>query len=1303
MFINLKQALLRFKFRFKIFFRLDGSRRHHKLADDHWRRFEQSGEREDLETSINHCCTALKLRSEGHPGRLQSLFCLALSLYTRYERWGQTGDLDEAIKLYRAALELRHEGHPLHCATLNNLANSMRARFLQHRRIEDIEEAFVFDRAALELRPKGHPLRSMSLDNLAVSLRIRFLEYGSPEDLEEAIQLNRAALEFRPEGHTDRSVSLANLAAAIHIRFSLNGRSEDLEEVVNLERAVLELHPEGHPFRSISLNRFAVSLRTRFSQCGRIEDINDAIELHQTALKLLPDVHPDRPMSMSDLACCLRIQFCQYGWTEDVEEAVKLHRAALELRPYGHRLHCVSLNELAISLRLRYSQDGRIEDLKEAIELHRASLMLHPDVHPDPIRLLRSALELRPEGHHLRYVSVNELAVSLRMHFLQDGRIEDLKEAIELHKATLKLLPNTHPNRSITLSNLACCLRIQFSQYGRTEDIEEAIRLLRRALELRPEGHRLRYVSLNELAVSLRIRFLHDGRLLPEGHPDRFISLSTLANSLHTRFGQQGKAEDLEEAVDCHRATLLLLPEGHPFRATSLNRLATALHTRFEQHGSTEDLDETIKLERTALELRPEVHPDRSMSLGNLAISLHTRFGHQGKIRDLEETVELHRAALALVPDGYLDRSSILRNLGNSLCHLFEQHERTEVLDEAIKRHQAALELCPEGHPDHSISLYNLAVSLSVRFEQHRRTEDLEAAIKLHRSSQELHSIGHPLRSKALRNLVTCLYARIRQQWHAEEFEECMQLLELAATHTFSGVLECLLAARKWANLARLHNHTTTFTAYKATLSLLQYALNISPTLHAQHDFLLSRSNYRILILEAASYSADTNKLEQAIEILEQGRGLLWSQLRGFRAPLDQLAETNKELVDRFRGVNGSLALNMGTEPKLFDELLKLKKRLSSKQEEIIREIRQFPGFENFLEATPFKQLQQVALEGPVIMVNHCRYRSDALIILTQGASSVDCVPLDGEFYWDSIKLCDALLETRRRVGADSPEYDRKLQEAMKMLWDRVVSKVVVKLKEHKIAEGSRIWWCPTSILSMLPFHAAGPFEDADGAPKYLLDDYISSYIPTLGALINARSGASEDESTVLIVGDTSLRSARQEIRNIRNCGKSTKLLASKKASRGAVVDALREEKWVHFVCHGNLRQEPLYSSFKLSDGELTLLDIVQTNLPNAEFAFLSACHTAEQPHDGAHDEVLHLAAAMQFSGFRSVIGSMWELLDEDGPAFAKTVYEYMNECEPGEAKYKRAAAGLRKAALELKAKDGISTERWVNLVHIGA
>jgi CHAT domain-containing protein len=77
---------------------------------------------------------------------------------------------------------------------------------------------------------------------------------------------------------------------------------------------------------------------------------------------------------------------------------------------------------------------------------------------------------------------------------------------------------------------------------------------------------------------------------------------------------------------------------------------------------------------------------------------------------------------------------------------------------------------------------------------------------------------------------------------------------------------------------------------------------------------------------------------------------------------------------------------------------------------------------------------------------------------------------------------------------------------------------------------------------------------------------------------------------------------------------------------------------------------KPFEASFKLHKGErLTLLNIVRSRLPDAEFAFLSCCHVAETTAESVSDEALHLTAAMQYCGFRGAVGTMWAMVDTDG------------------------------------------------------
>ena len=134
---------------------------------------------------------------------------------------------------------------------------------------------------------------------------------------------------------------------------------------------------------------------------------------------------------------------------------------------------------------------------------------------------------------------------------------------------------------------------------------------------------------------------------------------------------------------------------------------------------------------------------------------------------------------------------------------------------------------------------------------------------------------------------------------------------------------------------------------------------------------------------------------------------------------------------------------------------------------------------------------------------------------------------------------------------------------------------------------------------------------------------------------------------------------------------------------------------------------KPFDSSFKLYQGKrLSLIDIVRSRLPNAEFAFLTACHTAELTDESPADVSLHLAAAMQYCGSRSIVGTMWAMADEDGQDLAENFYKSVFSGWKQGAHYnERTAEALRDAVLRLQRKKGIGTclERWVNYVHYGA
>jgi CHAT domain-containing protein len=86
---------------------------------------------------------------------------------------------------------------------------------------------------------------------------------------------------------------------------------------------------------------------------------------------------------------------------------------------------------------------------------------------------------------------------------------------------------------------------------------------------------------------------------------------------------------------------------------------------------------------------------------------------------------------------------------------------------------------------------------------------------------------------------------------------------------------------------------------------------------------------------------------------------------------------------------------------------------------------------------------------------------------------------------------------------------------------------------------------------------------------------------------------------------------------------------------------------------------------------------------------------------ESSPDEAIHLAAAMQFSGFCSVVGSMWSVDDEVVREVVRAFYDALVE-EGGEGRLDcgRAAVALHVGMKTLRKK--IPLEQQIVFVHIG-
>ncbi|EKM60632.1 uncharacterized protein PHACADRAFT_203794 [Phanerochaete carnosa HHB-10118-sp] len=1257
----------------------------YSLAELLLRRFELSGDPTDVQEALSLHRKALVLRPPGHPERYHSVLSLAKALHTHFCYAGEPQDLTDAIEFGALALSLFDPTCHDQPAFLTAVAAPMLSRFKQTGLPSELDQCIEYAYEAVSCCPPESPMRAASLDILSRSLLSRYEERGELTDLEEAIEYAHEADSLCPEGHPDRPRALGSVAAGLLVRHERIGEPEDLPQSASLSWDAIQLCPRAAPLRLTLLNTVVPALTGMCAREREQSGLETCIELGDQALALCPPGHPDRPRSLINLAVAKCTLFYLAGRQEDVDDGIISLREAIELLPSGAVVRPVALGRLADALLFRFKSYKALDDIEESVARGKEALSACSPCAPARAKIL------------------DHLSDSLAERFSYVLERDDYSKKVDYGYEALSLYPPGHPRRTRIMKPLLASLLQQSWARGNLEEVDRSIDCMRELLQTAPDS-------------------------IDSFRPDL---ISALSNALQRRFDMTGQLNDLTDCIRYGYDGLSLCPKGHPRRPRILTGLSFHLVRRHSETRQLEDLNSSISLLREALSLHTPESSGRIDVLNFLVQSLSARSKETKDPQDLEESMRYLEEALQLSPS----QPSFLQD--SAMCYLQRYDQTGELgdLDKAICYYRELLSISPDGSALSLSPGLLLSVPLLDRYRELGNLEDLDECIDLARRALSSYpsELGHSGRGRALGILTSALGIRADSTGNeADTLEVILHQKELAVSAFGSGCLSRLQTATHWASLAHDRNHPSTLEAYRTGLELLEQNFAYFPTLEMQHEAVREAGS---LSSNGAAYAISQGDIKLAVEMLEQGRATLWSQVRRLRTPLDQLAADGDSihLRDAFLEKSRALeALNTSANPFIsrsgigegddpYGRMLETKHRLTAELNEVIEQIR--VKFPDFLSLPSYDKLKAVSAEGPVIIINHSLFRSDA-IILAPG-DKLRCVQLDDTFHKQAIDLSEKLLQARQVFKSSAQkEYDRVLRLTLKVLGELLVGPVVEKLRELGVEEGSRIWWCPTSVVSALPIHAAGPLTMSESKSSkskvYLTDLYIPSYTPTLTALIEARkaptgSGGPVERAGILGVAllDKSLQAVAGEIDVLRTRfpGDKLTLAMGNGCNRDAVVAGLAERPWVHFACHGTLKaSEPFNSALILSgDERLSLLDIVKAGLHNAELAVLSACHTAEQTQDSAMDEALHLAAAMQFSGFRSVVGTMWQVQDEDGPMFAEYFYGAMFEqrgdqdtLHASEVGFKKAARALYAATKKMRRKK-VDVERWVNFVHIGA
>jgi tetratricopeptide (TPR) repeat protein len=762
-------------------------------------------------------------------------------------------------------------------------------------------------------------------------------------------------------------------------------------------------------------------LRAAWDVSRSASDLKEAIGLYEQILQLRPLGHALRAKSITDLGDALFWSCLDREVVEDQgDRCLRLFREALELRLPGHDLRGQSLLNLARALfYIGFDQRGELETLTECVHVARQILHLRPAV---------SQLE--------RVSSLNVLAGALMSLYEQHGGPEVLSEAAMVLRECLDLCPPEDPKRSRILTNNGLVMTATFELHGDMAALADAVSMHRKAVHVCPPGDAFRDYCLNNLAEVLKISF-----------------------------DSQGGLESLAETIAVHREVLQLRPLGHPLRHYSLTNLAGALSADASYRGHSDSSSEIVSLYREALSLLPVTHAERTRPMDGVAEYLLDAFRERGSQDALDEAIGLLREVLSLKPPGHLSRCASSITLARALRARFNARFDAHALSEAVALLREALLLHPRGHPQRLLAMEELADILHCTADYQSWNE----CLALYRQALEECPSGYPARTRLLCGMSRCFLDPKSPYFdlvtgvshlsagYADNSSHVSQRLRHAVSDLCRVETAFQMARKGFPTEYLSHYNGHVLDLYAQVIGLLPRAANFGINHKTRLQAVTGTDQ---ISRNAAAHSLQIGRLPQAVEMLEEGRGVFWSQTLYLRATeFDRLPDHDRqELTHLLRNLESSANRVESSDQTAAQRERDLEnhRRQNDEAEALIRKIRGYPGLDRFLLPPAFKSLFDALPDGFVAILNMSTLGHHALLLhRARGlAASLELEPPPAGFDSERMRAqiprdirAEAISEEApmRAMRLDSGRYG-SFQGVLADLWTSIGWPVVSKL-----------------------------------------------------------------------------------------------------------------------------------------------------------------------------------------------------------------------------------------------------------------
>jgi hypothetical protein len=963
---------------------------------------------------------------------------------------------------------------------------------------------------------------------------------------------------------------------------------------------------------------------------------------------------PALPSVRNNQGSAAQLAYLSSGALDDLEDAVTHYRSAASTARDGDSDLVLYLCNLSLALT---DLAAKTSDASRA---------------KDAVMNARTAVERAGSGDRRRTTALIRLGNALKLHARLASETSSDDESIDVFREALRGSLGNNAQRasadsSELLLNLGSALLRRYGRGNAQEDLDEGITHLDTGIGM-----------------------------LADSEPRR-MGLCQLANALRLRFRQRGDLTDLHTAINELIGVLGVLHAEHPLLGKVLWDLACTTVEHIDTTGEPGQLRHVLRTLAPALRGVAEEDPNRPMALAGFSVLMRRHFLYGADQGALDTAVTTGTQAIEMT-SAAPRRCLMLESLATTLIARYEHTSSMADLDHAATLAREATKLSDETSRAHYSAWAQLGIIATHKFRRNSQADELDSAVDLLDHALALMPENAPDRAMVATYLARALQKLHQRTGRRKYYRWARRVLTEASAQVTAPADQRLRAAGMCGRLAaqaqRWAEATESFSTAVELLPLVTRSKRVVASPSVQQ-------RWASITADAAACALENGQPQLAAELVEHGRSALLADFLPASGELGTLHGEDPDLADE--AVRVRRLLDKPPEEPVLTGLdiiddTQRRQELAESWEDLLQEIRAGSGRANHLHLKPFDDVATVSGEGPVVMVNLSRYRSDALILF---GGRVLSVALPKAHPSTAAEYATSLLQA---VGTDNPSVSRSLD----WLWRAVAQPVLDRMGYVTMPGDSqrwpRLWWNVSGSLAFLPLHAATSRSGASA-----LDRVVSSYTPSLGTLLAAKNrGPLADHRFRPLVAAGSMEQAAltgglpRQNQVLAQSWPRAEVLSEEDTAPQDMLDSLRKHPWTH-ICEPSV-QNPAQPAASLvlarttADRSLGVVDLGQVPLEVAEFAYLGSCVNTEDPPSSA---ATPLGASLSFTGYAHVVSTLWGVESDSRDSVHALVMAELADDDSGFAP-DRSAIAVHQASRLRRAEAPHDPSSWAAFVHFG-